>query len=150
MCIIKRVHVLFQPFKADMKSYIPLETAARPVRTGAENYKTKNSCPQWDSNPGPSAHKANALSVELLELRNIDHLKVTAFYLSFYVNYLYHVFTWFYLCYFLKFCRVFFSYNICIVLLFDLFKTFADCKELLKCITRQNILLHLLSGTGNF
>ena len=39
----------------------------------------KNSCPQWDSNQGPSAYVANAL----LELINIDHLKVTAFYLSF-------------------------------------------------------------------
>ena len=39
----------------------------------------KNSCPQWDSNPGLSAFKANALSVELLVLRNIDHLKVTAY-----------------------------------------------------------------------
>ena len=39
----------------------------------------KNSCPQWDSNPGPSAYEANALSVELLELINIDHPKVTAF-----------------------------------------------------------------------
>ena len=35
-------------------------------------------------------------------------------------------------------------------LLFDLFQTFTDCKELLSCITRQNFLLHLLSGTGNF
>ena len=42
----------------------------------------KNSCPQWDLNPGPSAYEANALSVELLELINHDHLKVTAFFLS--------------------------------------------------------------------
>ena len=33
-----------------------------------ENYKMKNSCQQWDSNPGPSAYEANAPSVELLEL----------------------------------------------------------------------------------
>ena len=39
----------------------------------------KHSCPQWDSNPGPSAYEANKLSVELLELINIDHLKVTPF-----------------------------------------------------------------------
>ena len=32
-----------------------------------ENYNMKNSCPQWDSNPGPSAYEANALSVGLLE-----------------------------------------------------------------------------------
>ena len=44
-----------------------------------ENYKMKNYCPQWDSNPGPYAYEANALSVELLELINIDHIKVTAF-----------------------------------------------------------------------
>ena len=48
-----------------------------------ENYKMKNSCPQWDSNPGLYAYESNALSVELLELINIDHLKVTTFYLSF-------------------------------------------------------------------
>ena len=50
--------------------------------TRTENYKMKNSCPQWDSNPGPSAYAANALSVELSELINIDHLRVSAFYLS--------------------------------------------------------------------
>ena len=42
----------------------------------------KNSCPHWDLITGPSAYEANAVSVELLELLNIDHLKVTAFYLS--------------------------------------------------------------------
>ena len=47
--------------------------------TRTENYKMKNSCPYWDSNPGPSTYEANALSVELLELLNIDHLKVIAF-----------------------------------------------------------------------
>ena len=98
--------------KADMKSYIPLETTAifflvnlfflkqgisseyvmvdfismglfDLFETRTENHKMKNSCPQWDSNPGPSAYEANALSVKLLELIDIDHLKVTAFYLSF-------------------------------------------------------------------
>ena len=34
-----------------------------------ENYNMKNSCPQWDSNPGPYAYEANALSVQLSELR---------------------------------------------------------------------------------
>ena len=53
----------------------------------------KNSCPQRDSNPGPSAYEASALSVELLELINTDHLKVTAFDLTSYITYLYHVFT---------------------------------------------------------
>ena len=41
--------------------------------------KMKNSCPHLGSNPGPSAYDANALSVELLELIYIVHLKVTAF-----------------------------------------------------------------------
>ena len=31
-----------------------------------ENYKTKNSCPQLDSNPGPFAYEATSLSVSLL------------------------------------------------------------------------------------
>ena len=35
--------------------------------TRTDNYKMKNSCPQWGLNPGPSAYEANALSVELLE-----------------------------------------------------------------------------------
>ena len=98
-------------FKADMKRYIPLETAAIFILAklflkqgisseyvmvdficmglldmwGAqtENYKMKNSRPKWDSNLGPSVYEANALSVELLKLINIDHLKETAFYLSF-------------------------------------------------------------------
>ena len=42
----------------------------------------KNACPQWNSNSGPSAYETNALSVKLLELIHIDHLKVTTFYLS--------------------------------------------------------------------
>ena len=94
-----------------MNSYIPLETAAifflanhflkhrisseyvmvdficmgllDLFGTRTENYKMKNSFPQWDSNPGPSAYEANALSVEVLELINIDHRKVTSFYFSF-------------------------------------------------------------------
>ena len=101
---------MFQLFKAYMKSYISLETAAifflanLYLKQGisskyamidlicmglldlwwarTENYKMKNSCPQWGSNPGPSAYEANALSLGLLELVNIDLLKVNAFYLS--------------------------------------------------------------------
>ena len=61
--------------------------------TQTENFKMKNSCQQRDSNPGPSAYKANALSVELLELINTDHLKVSAFNLASHITYLYHVFT---------------------------------------------------------
>ena len=85
--------------KAYMKNYTPMKTAVifflanlylkqgvsleyRPVMSANRDYKMKNSCPKWDSNPGASAYEANALSVELLELINIDHLKVIAFYLS--------------------------------------------------------------------
>ena len=96
-----------------MKSYIPLETAVTVIfflvnpflkqgisseyimvdficmglldllGTQTENYKMKLPCPQWDSDPGPSAYKANALSVALLELITLDHVKVVALYLSF-------------------------------------------------------------------
>ena len=96
--------------KVDMKIYIRLKTAAifflanLDLKQGisseyvlvdyicmgildqwgarTENYRIKSSCQQWDSNPGPSAYEANALSVELLELIYIEHLKVTAFYLD--------------------------------------------------------------------
>ena len=95
-----------------MKSYIPRETAAiffflaniflkegisskyvivvficmgllDRFGTRTENYKMKNSCSLSDLNQGPSAYEADALSVELLELINIDHLKVRAFNMSF-------------------------------------------------------------------
>ena len=36
----------------------------------------KYSCPQWDSNPGPSAYKAKSLSVVLLDEILIAHLNV--------------------------------------------------------------------------
>ena len=42
-----------------------------------QNYKMKNSCPQFDSNLGPSAYEANMLSWYYIE-----HIKVTAFYQS--------------------------------------------------------------------
>ena len=42
----------------------------------------KHSWQQRDSNPGHFAYDANALSVELLELIYMEHLKVTVFYLS--------------------------------------------------------------------
>ena len=41
-----------------------------------ENYKMKNPCPQWDSNPVLSAYAAKALSIVLLQLIVIEHLKV--------------------------------------------------------------------------
>ena len=89
--------------------------------TRTENYKMKSACPQWDSNPGPSAYEVNTLSDKLLELINIDHITFTAFYLSFLcelhmprVHLVLPVL-------FLKILSCIFSYNICIVLLFDLF-----------------------------
>ena len=53
------------------------------MRCANRELQNENSCPQWESNLVPSAYEANALGVELSELINIDHLKVTAFYLSF-------------------------------------------------------------------
>ena len=38
------------------------------------NYKMKNSCQQWDSNPGPPTYERIALRVELLDLINIDYV----------------------------------------------------------------------------
>ena len=87
-----------------------------------DNYKNKNSGPKWDSSPGPSAYEANLLSVEQLELINIDPVKVTAFYLSFLcklpVQRAHLVLPVFIS---LEILLCIFSYNICIVLLFDLF-----------------------------
>ena len=93
-----------------MKSYIPLETAAILVianqylkqhisseyvmvdlicmrlldlwETRTKNYKMENSWQQWDSDLGDSTYEANELSVDLLELIYIDHLKVAALYTS--------------------------------------------------------------------
>ena len=36
----------------------------------------KNSCPQWDSNPGLFPSEANSLSVALLDDISIEHLNV--------------------------------------------------------------------------
>ena len=41
-----------------------------------ENCTMNNACPQWVSNLGPTAYEVNTLCDELLELTNIDHLKV--------------------------------------------------------------------------
>ena len=52
----------------------------------------KNSCPQWDSNPVPSAYEANSLSIALLDLISIEHLKVERVLLECAIKiYLYHV-----------------------------------------------------------
>ena len=84
------------PFKADMKSYIPLETAAIFILANlfpkqgissenvtadficmsllglqgakTENYKMKNSCPYRDSNLRPLILKYSALSMRLSSL----------------------------------------------------------------------------------
>ena len=47
-------------------------------RAQTENCKMKNSCLQWDSNPGPSAYEAKSLNVELLDKISIEqfHLSV--------------------------------------------------------------------------
>ena len=42
----------------------------------AENFKMKNSCPQWDSNLIPSVYEANLLSIGLLDLISVKHLIV--------------------------------------------------------------------------
>ena len=39
-----------------------------------ENYKMKNSCPQWVSNPVPSAYEVNALTIAHIDLVSIEHL----------------------------------------------------------------------------
>ena len=47
---------------------VNLNGIPRPVRSANENYKMKKTCPQWDSNPGPSAYmyEAKPLGVALL------------------------------------------------------------------------------------
>ena len=47
-----------------------------PWEAQTENFKMKNSCPQLDSNPGPSAYEAKSQSVALLDEISIEHLKV--------------------------------------------------------------------------
>ena len=42
----------------------------------SENYKMKNFCPHWDSNPGHSAYEANSLTIVLLDEMSIEHLNV--------------------------------------------------------------------------
>ena len=41
-----------------------------------ENYKMKNLCPQWDSNPVIPLIKANALNIALRDLIPIESIKV--------------------------------------------------------------------------
>ena len=50
----------------------------------------------------------------------------------------------------LTICRVFLSYYICILLLFDQLRSFVDCNEFMKCNSRQIILLHLPYAAGKF
>ena len=41
-----------------------------------DNYKIKKSCPQSDSNPGPSAYEVKSLSIALIDQISIEHLNV--------------------------------------------------------------------------
>ena len=41
-----------------------------------ENFKMKNSCPQWDLNLVPSVYEANLLKIGLLDLISVEHLIV--------------------------------------------------------------------------
>ena len=94
-------------------------------------------CPQWDSNPGPYAYESNALSVELLEVIKIDHLKLTAFYMSFLCK--------------LPVSRGRCNNDLSCIFSYMIFKSFCCLTqfkrrlltELLKCITRQNMVLHM-------
>ena len=50
----------------------------------------KNSCPQWDSNTGPSTHETKSQSVALLDQISIEHLNGD--HVEFAIKiYLYHV-----------------------------------------------------------
>ena len=44
--------------------------------TRVKNYRMENSCQLWDLTPVSSAYEANALSIALLDLIFIKHLKV--------------------------------------------------------------------------
>ena len=62
------------------------------VMIANREFLNKKKCPQLDSNTGPSAYEANALSVEVFEMINIDHHKMTRFKPWFAINsYLYCV-----------------------------------------------------------
>ena len=53
-----------------------LHGLTRPVRTANRECKIETSCPQWDSNPGPSAYEDDLLSVVLLYEIYTKHLNV--------------------------------------------------------------------------
>ena len=57
-----------------------------------ENYKMKNSCPQWDSNPGLSAYETDSLRIALLVEISIKHLNFYLILSEYDIEiYLYHV-----------------------------------------------------------
>ena len=105
----------------------------------------KNSCPHWDLNQGSFASEANGSVLAKGCAISWDIWRALKYWPSFTwvfnLYYLYHVVDvakWF----FLYFCHIIFVFfAVCFI------KTFADCKELIKCNTRQNILLHLPRGT---
>ena len=55
---------------------ISLRALTRNVMNAGRELKMTNSCPQWDSNPEPSAYEANGLTIALLDLKSIEDLKV--------------------------------------------------------------------------
>ena len=81
-----------------------------------ENYKMKNSCSQWDLNPGSFACDATSQSVAQSVQISIEHLNVDRV---------------------LPECVFLYCFAVWLI------KRFVDCKEWIKCNTRQNILLHM-------
>ena len=82
-----------------------------------ENYKMKNYCPQWDSNPGSSVYEAKSLSVAILGEISNEHLNIDRV---------------------LHECDIRSSKIIWRV--FDLNKTFADCKQIMTCIHNKRLI----------
>ena len=106
------------------------------------NQKMKNSCPQLESNLGPSANEPKLLRVALFDEISIKHLNVDRLLpkCAIYIN-LKHVVDVANL-FVVYFCHIIFVASCCLIN-----KTFADCKGLIKYDKRQNIFLHLPRGT---
>ena len=64
------------------KLHLQKEQSSSYMVAPIRNQPISPSCPRCDSNPGSSVYEASARSVELLELIYVNHIKVTAFYLS--------------------------------------------------------------------
>ena len=95
------------------------------------NYKMKSSCQHWDLNPGSFASEANRSVLAKRCAISWDIYRALKYWprfaCVFYLNYLYHVVD------VAKFF-VFLSYNICIVLLFALFRRLLTVKSWLNVI----------------